>query len=284
MKRLSKLEETFALQIRGMKLLPAMQGFIDKHASRIQFGVCCWEWVGGKTGNGYGAVRINGRQIGAHVAAYQCSFGPVPDGKCVMHTCDNPLCIRPDHLVVGSTEQNMQDRTEKGRAAAGEKNGRAKLTEDQVTEIRGLLKAGVAKRAIARRFGVSDTLIRYVSVGKAWSEKGKRSPLEDSFRRQLEDRDAIKWVEEYRFHPTRKWRFDFCWPEQRLAVEIEGSVWTNGRHTRGSGFIADTEKYNTATLMGWRVLRFDGGAVNDGTAIQTIAPLISKPTYSPGVI
>lgn len=60
---------------------------------------------------------------------------------------------------------------------------------------------------------------------------------------------------EYRFALPRKWRFDMCWPAQRLAVELEGGVWSGGRHTRPAGFEADVEKYNCATVEGWRVLR-----------------------------
>ena len=60
---------------------------------------------------------------------------------------------------------------------------------------------------------------------------------------------------EWRFHPDRKWRFDLAWPGHRLALEVEGGVWTGGRHSRGKGMKADMEKYNAATLMGWRVLR-----------------------------
>ena len=60
---------------------------------------------------------------------------------------------------------------------------------------------------------------------------------------------------EYRFHPFRKWRFDFAWPEQKVAVEIEGGIWTRGRHTRGAGYLGDLEKYNEAQLLGWIVLR-----------------------------
>ncbi len=60
---------------------------------------------------------------------------------------------------------------------------------------------------------------------------------------------------EHRFHPSRKWRFDYCWPEAKVALEVEGGVWTGGRHTRGSGFVKDMEKYNAAALLGWRVVR-----------------------------
>ena len=62
-------------------------------------------------------------------------------------------------------------------------------------------------------------------------------------------------VAEFKFHPTRKWRFDFAFPEARVAVECEGGVWVQGRHTRGKGYLNDLEKYNTATSMGWRMLR-----------------------------
>lgn len=64
------------------------------------------------------------------------------------------------------------------------------------------------------------------------------------------------WKEEFRFHPTRKWRFDFAHEELKIAIEIEGAVWVRGRHTRGKGYLADMEKYNTAQSMGWRVFRY----------------------------
>lgn len=64
-----------------------------------------------------------------------------------------------------------------------------------------------------------------------------------------------KLVPEYKFHPSRRWRADFAHVEAKVLIEIEGAVWAKGRHTRGGGFIADAEKYNTATLNGWRVFR-----------------------------
>lgn len=62
-------------------------------------------------------------------------------------------------------------------------------------------------------------------------------------------------VKEYRFHPVRRWRFDYAIPEHKIALEVEGGVWTGGRHIRGSGFLGDMEKYNAAATMGWRLLR-----------------------------
>lgn len=65
----------------------------------------------------------------------------------------------------------------------------------------------------------------------------------------------MECVKEYKFHPTRRWRFDYAIPEHKIALEVEGGVWTGGRHTSPKGFLNDIEKYNTATLMGWRVFR-----------------------------
>lgn len=62
-------------------------------------------------------------------------------------------------------------------------------------------------------------------------------------------------VTEHRFHPERKWRFDYAWPDAKVALEVEGGVWTGGRHTSSAGFLKDIEKYNAAARLGWRVLR-----------------------------
>ena len=71
---------------------------------------------------------------------------------------------------------------------------------------------------------------------------------------------------EYRFAPPRRWRFDFAWPERRLAVEVEGGQWVRGRHQTPKGFERDCEKLNAAALLGWTVLRVTGDMVEDGRA------------------
>ncbi len=83
-------------------------------------------------------------------------------------------------------------------------------------------------------------------------------------------------VREHKFHPSRRWRFDFAFPDRMCAVEIEGGVWTGGRHTRGSGFVADMQKYNAAAELGWFVFRFDGGAVKRGDAIKFMVSVLNK--------
>ena len=73
----------------------------------------------------------------------------------------------------------------------------------------------------------------------------------------------LKFVKEYRFHEQRKWRFDYCIPDYKIAIEIEGAVFQNGRHTRGKGYTADCEKYNAAVLLGYKILRYTTGMVKD---------------------
>ena len=82
-------------------------------------------------------------------------------------------------------------------------------------------------------------------------------------------------VTEYKFHPDRKWRFDFYLPDCKLAIEVEGGVWTQGRHTRGKGYIADMEKYNTAQALGYTVLRFTPEQVLTPEAYATIRQAIT---------
>lgn len=79
---------------------------------------------------------------------------------------------------------------------------------------------------------------------------------------------------EFRFHDTRRWRFDFAFPDQKLAIEVEGGTYTNGRHTRGSGYEKDLEKYNEAVKLGWKVLRFSTGMVSKGEAIKQVLEVI----------
>lgn len=82
---------------------------------------------------------------------------------------------------------------------------------------------------------------------------------------------------EYRFAPPRRWRFDFAWPEHRIAVECEGGIWVGGRHTRGKGFEEDCRKYNAAIIQGWRVLRFTSRMVGSGEALQVIEKALTDP-------
>lgn len=92
----------------------------------------------------------------------------------------------------------------------------------------------------------------------------EKSALEEIFACHLKAYHCPEPQREYEFHPTRKWRFDFAWPEEMIAVEVEG--W--GRHQKRDGFEADIEKYNTAVYCGWALYRFNGKMVRDGRAID----------------
>lgn len=93
------------------------------------------------------------------------------------------------------------------------------------------------------------------------------SKLEDTYLQLLKYATIPEPVIEHKFCPTRRFRFDMAWPDKMIAVEIEGGTWTGGRHTQGSGFERDCEKYNLAAMMGWKVFRFTSKMVNNGIAL-----------------
>ena len=94
-----------------------------------------------------------------------------------------------------------------------------------------------------------------------------KSDLERTFANQIRFAGLPEPLAEYRFHATRKWRFDFAYPDLKLAIEIEGGIWRRGRHNRASGFVRDAKKYNEAAIAGWRVLRIPTNMVEDGTGL-----------------
>jgi hypothetical protein len=83
-------------------------------------------------------------------------------------------------------------------------------------------------------------------------------------------------VEEFRFAPPRRWRFDLAWPERKLAVEVEGGVWTGGRHTRPAGYLKDIEKYNEASILGWRLVRITPAMIKSGEALTLIERALTQ--------
>lgn len=100
-----------------------------------------------------------------------------------------------------------------------------------------------------------------------------KSDLEELLAGQIRILNLEEPVREYRFRGVsgkRRWRFDFAWPKYHLACEVEGGIWVGGGHTRGSGFTRNVEKYNAATMLGWRVLRATSNMVRDGRAVTLI--------------
>lgn len=131
----------------------------------------CWVWTGGKQSNGYGSSwnpRLR-RPDTAHRVAWELTHGPVPAGKEVRHRCDNPPCCRPDHLELGSHADNMRDTVVRRRAAAGERQGSAKLTDEIVSEMRASYANGmVTQRQLAERYEVSPATVSMIVRGRTW--------------------------------------------------------------------------------------------------------------------
>jgi len=131
----------------------------------------CWEWTAHRNMNGYGTFRLEGRTCLAHRAAWELAYGPIPDGIRVLHHCDNPSCVRPDHLFLGTQDDNIRDREEKGRGgtARGERGGTAKLTEAQVLEIRRRADGGETQASLGTAFGVTQVNISHITRRRSWA-------------------------------------------------------------------------------------------------------------------
>lgn len=128
----------------------------------------CWLFTGARSSNGYGNLWNGERLDKAHRVAYMLEKGPIPEGLYVMHTCDNPLCVNPEHLVAGTPKENSMDARRKGRIAKGERVSNAKLTEATVVEIRTLYVQGATYRELAAQFGVVPSTIWRALYGDNW--------------------------------------------------------------------------------------------------------------------
>lgn len=130
----------------------------------------CWEWQRARNSRGYGILWVDGATQRTHRLVWEVARGPIPDGMCVLHRCDNPACNRPDHLFLGTQADNVTDMVQKGRAAIGETNGQSKITTDQVVEIRQrYAKGGVTQQELAEEYGVSRSGVSLVVNGRRWS-------------------------------------------------------------------------------------------------------------------
>lgn len=136
----------------------------------------CWEFIGSLDGGGYGHLTYRGKNVRAHRIAYDLCVGDIPKGQHVLHACDNRPCVNPDHLFLGTNQDNIDDMIAKERNNRGERNGMAVLTEDDVREIRQLLSTGTYTQSeIGDMFGVTRGAVKSIKLGKTWKylDKGE---------------------------------------------------------------------------------------------------------------
>lgn len=133
----------------------------------------CWIWTGYTVPNGYGRVAWYGRVARTHRVAWQITHGEIPQGKVIYHTCDNPSCVNPKHLRLGTQKDNMEDMVSKGRQGARDRRGtrivrNAKLSEKEVKKIRELAATGLNQTDLARQFNVGRHTINSIVKRRAW--------------------------------------------------------------------------------------------------------------------
>lgn len=143
----------------------------------------CWVWTGcDQRGKGYGGFRFRGRGVGVHRLSYEIHKGVAPANLLVCHECDNRLCVNPDHLWLGTNQDNMTDMVKKGRHVngaipAGENCYAAKITEIQILEMRAIyLKGGTSQRKLGERFGIGQMQVCRILRGERWKHL-KLEPL-----------------------------------------------------------------------------------------------------------
>lgn len=152
---------------------------LRRFLSRVQVKASgCHEWGGATDGHGYGHLWLQGRIVKAHRASWILQRGAIPAGLWVLHKCDNPPCVNPDHLFLGDRTDNMRDMAAKGRQVfqaspekikRGARAHRAKLTEAQVLAIIGLIREGRTHKSIGAEYGVSTPAISAIASRRNWA-------------------------------------------------------------------------------------------------------------------
>lgn len=143
--------------------------------AHVERGDGCWPWTGSLNPSGYGQLGWWGKTRLAHRVAWALTHGAIEPGLFVCHRCDNRRCCNPAHLFLGTVQDNNRDRHEKGRTLAGDRHQNAKITSEQVAEIKASTEP---RRALAAKFGVSKCTIRKIKTGVYW--QGENTPIRQS--------------------------------------------------------------------------------------------------------
>lgn len=156
------------------------QKYVERFWTKVQKSEGCWKWKDVPCKNGYGLFNVWPEKFYAHRVMWELTRGPIPAGLFVLHHCDNPMCVNPEHLFLGTNLDNVRDMMAKGRNPHGktsylyghpEKNAQAKLSWDDVEKIKTLRAQGVMQKDLARQFSVSRSTIQGILYGKKWVTK-----------------------------------------------------------------------------------------------------------------
>lgn len=131
----------------------------------------CWEWQAGISEKGYGKFHMGNTMCRAHRISYILNYGSIPDDLNVLHQCDNRKCVNPNHLFLGTQSDNIRDMQQKNRTVSGEKSPTAKLTSEQVIEIRKrYANGGISQKALAKEYGMGQATISLIISRKRWKQ------------------------------------------------------------------------------------------------------------------
>lgn len=153
--------------------------FLHRFWSYIKVGGPCWLWTGYLRRDGYGQISKGARHAGliyAHVAMYTLYCGAIPVGGKILHSCDNPACVTPWHLRLGTQAENVQDMINRNRQRLGEDRPDSKLTNASVLEGRKLYAIGLSQRSIAKLWNVSHATARAALTGQTWKHVSDAGP------------------------------------------------------------------------------------------------------------
>lgn len=169
------LDNSWNSKLLGIGNAKIVKRFITKLVVS-EDGKDCWIWEGCIGKAGYGFIRVKDRNLLTYRLAYSIFVEEIPEGKCVLHTCDIRACCNPDHLWVGTKKDNTQDMVSKGRngygSIYGKDNYNSKLAERDIPKIRRMLGLGYSQKHIGDVFGVSDMAINHIKKGKNWKGVG----------------------------------------------------------------------------------------------------------------
>lgn len=144
---------------------------IERFWNQVDKSGDCWVWVGAiiSTGHPYGFFALNGTRVYAHRFAYEMANGPIPKGMVVCHKCDNPKCVRHDHLFLGTQADNVSDMMQKGRQPLGADCSSSKLTEQMVSDMRREHATGLHTYVeLGKKYSINDNTVRRIVNGKLW--------------------------------------------------------------------------------------------------------------------